>query len=384
MVSFIAGLPAEGSPLVSAEIRNNFTALNNRTDKVEVKATIPASTSLLIGSGTVYFTNRILVKFSGQKLNLGDLISGIKGFTKKGYFKDVLLVLRPKLNLETNRYEALCTFIEGPEKASPSADLTTTIPNSSDLPLAHFVVRHNGLELDTPGQIEPITQTQITDVRNYLDTGGVEYYSAVVGDRRIKINQDGSAVEDAYSNIVIEGKTIGTTAQYYLEDIHPIQQAIDQLANDGGTIILRKGIYQISSTITITSNITLIGEGSGTIIQMLDSFQGPMFKILGDRISLRSMRLIGTLPSSQVVNDSLIKVVGAKYCTISDCFIESGVIGLTLYNSNNNIISNNYLINNNLAISITGSSNNFLSFNQFKDNLSDLDALGSNTRLPSP
>lgn len=382
MVSFIPGLPAEGSPLVSAEIRNNFIALNNRTDKVEVKATTPASASLLISSGIVFFQNKVLIEFAGQKLNLGDPVNGIAGFKSKGYFKDVAIVLRLSLNHSTNTYEATVTFVEGPEKEASTANFNLILLRSNDLPLAHFVVRHNGVVLDAPGQIEPISQSQIIDTRNYLDVGGVEYYSAVVGDRQVLKDAYGSIVVDGYFNPIITGTTTGTFVSGDSANFHPIQSAVSQLESTGGTILLRRGVYEITSTITIPNNITLLGEGASTIIKMLDTFEGPMFRILGDRVSINNIVFQGTLPSYINANDALIKLVNSQYCTIKDCYIQGGVIGISLSNSNYNIVTNNYFISNDTAISILNCQNNFITYNQFNSNSTEVDDLGSNLKIP--
>ncbi|RJQ21035.1 hypothetical protein C4580_03365 [Candidatus Woesearchaeota archaeon] len=47
-----------------------------------------------------------------------------------------------------------------------------------------------------------------------------------------------------------------------------IQQAIDELAaQGGGTVLLGPGTYTIAGPINVTSNISIIGQGSGTILQ---------------------------------------------------------------------------------------------------------------------
>lgn len=47
-----------------------------------------------------------------------------------------------------------------------------------------------------------------------------------------------------------------------------IQQAIDELASQGGgTVLMSPGTYTIAAAVNLTSNITLMGQGSGTILQ---------------------------------------------------------------------------------------------------------------------
>jgi len=46
---------------------------------------------------------------------------------------------------------------------------------------------------------------------------------------------------------------------YYKERV--IQNAINNLHKDGGTIILKKGIYHIENTIILKDNVRLIADG---------------------------------------------------------------------------------------------------------------------------
>lgn len=66
---------------------------------------------------------------------------------------------------------------------------------------------------------------------------------------------------------MIEGQVasvhdFGAVGDGIVDDTVAIQNAINSLANTGGTVFFAKGVYRISSTLTVeTSNIMLLGEG---------------------------------------------------------------------------------------------------------------------------
>ena len=381
--NFIAGLPVEGGPLVSADIRNNLTALDVRTGKIGTHATVPASTSITTDTGIVYFSDRIVVDISAQQLNLGDLTVGVSSFRNIGFFKDIVIVARLDFNTTTNRYEASTMFLEGPEKSSSTSQPELVPLRSTDLPVARFVVRNNGINISSKGQILPIADTDILDYRNYLDVGGGSYYSASVGDRLVQTDAYGVLVPDAYGAAVITGQTAGTfvgnTKDAYGSIISPIQQAINSVSLTGGTVFIKRGLYQISQTITVPDNVQIIGEGYASTIQMLDTFTGPLFSVTGKHVQFSSLRLLGPLPGN-VANLPLIYFVNTTSCTVKDCFIEAGLIGIQCYLSNRNILTNNYFNNNSIAIKLDGSTKNIVSSNQFTNNTTNISgASGNNT-----
>ena len=381
--NFIAGLPVEGGPLVSADIRNNLTALDVRTGKIGTHATVPASTSITTDTGIVYFSDRIVVDISAQQLNLGDLTVGVSSFRNIGFFKDIVIVARLDFNTTTNRYEASTMFLEGPEKSSSTSQPELIPLRSTDLPVARFVVRNNGINISSKGQILPIADTDILDYRNYLDVGGGSYYSASVGDRLVQTDAYGVLVPDAYGAAIITGQTAGTfvgnTKDAYGSIINPIQQAINSVSLTGGTVFIKRGLYQISQTITVPDNVQIIGEGYASTIQMLDTFTGPLFSVTGKHVQFSSLRLLGPLPGN-VANLPLIYFVNTSSCTVKDCFIEAGLIGIQCYLSNRNILTNNYFNNNSIAIKLDGSTKNIVSSNQFTNNTTNISgASGNNT-----
>ena len=373
MPNFIGGLPASGSPLNSADVRENFLALDARTGKIAARATNPASTSVTVDAGIVYFSDRISVNNAAQAVALGDTTTGVSAFTNVGFFRDIAIVLRLSFNDATGQYESTATFVEGPEKSSSTSQPELVPLRANDLPVARFVVRHNGINTTSKGQISPITQGQILDFRNYLDVGGVSYYSATVGDYDIASDAYGALVTDAYGDPIVSGETIGTFNRDGY-DTNPIQEAIDSLPTTGGAVFIRRGIHTVNSTITIPANVMLIGEGVSSVVQKDDDLIGPMFRVVGNDAKLESLALGGILSGL----DPLIHLVGFNNCTIRDCYIENAITGVEIDASNRNVITNNYFRGNSTAVSIVnGATKNLVATNQFEGNTTDIALSGS-------
>lgn len=386
---FIRGLPAQNSPLNSAEIRNNFLALDERIGKIEAHATVPASKSITTDGGIVYFNSRIPVKMESNKLDLGDETTGILPFVNIGYFKDVLIVARSSFDSVNNKYIASTYFIEGPEKSSSISSAELIPLKSTDLPIARFVVRHNGISLTSRGQIEPITQDQLIDVRNYIDIGGLEYFSTTVGDRLVQTDSYGTLLLDGYGAPIISGQSIGSFVGYvkdaYSNNIHPIQQAIDSLENTGGTIFIKKGTYYINSTITVPSNVKLIGEGKSTKIQTMNTFLGPTFKIIGSNSSIENLHLLGPTPSSYF-SGSLISFTGAYQSAVKDCVVEAGVATGIEFDAttSRSTCTNCFLTSNFVGVKLlSGSTKNLVALNQFESNTTAISDFGTGNNTSS-
>lgn len=383
MPNFISGLPATGTPLVSAEIRNNFLALNARTDKLTPRATVPASTKVNVGTGTIYFADHVQVRFSGQQIDLGDSLSGVSEFNNIGFFKDIVVVLRQQFNATNNRYSAVAIFLEGPEKASSTIQPDLVQIASTDIPIAAFVVRHNGLNLGVAkGQIEPIPQTSILDIRNFVDAGGITYFSTTVGDRMIEEDGYGTVILDSNGLAEIQGETVGVHTGM-INGVHPIQRAINEVhAQGGGTVFIRRGHYIPSSTIVVYDNVQLLGEGKNTIIERSDSFEGPLLKLVGEHASVANVFIQG--PSTHVyAYGPLLEFSEATYCSIQNCIIDAtavtavGVVDLSTRNS----IVNNFIIQASVAIFIeAGCSKNLIVQNQINNTTTPFqdESLGAN------
>jgi len=375
MPNFIAGLPAQGSQLISAEVRNNFLALNARTNKLTPRATTPSSASVRIGSGRVYFSDKILIDFPGSLVNLGDDELGVSPFNNIGYFRDIAIVLRVEYDQAAGKYQAFASFIEGPEKISSTPDKNLINFQSNEIPIALFTVRHNGLGVGVSfGQIEPITQSQILDLRGFLDAGGITYYSATVGDRQILEDGYGTALLDGYGDPIIEGETIGVFTGI-MPDIngdpkHPIQRAIDFVYNaGGGTVLIRRGTYTPFETIVVPDNVQLIGEGANTTIVREDTFTGPLLLITGDRAKISNLHIEGPTTYSLAFG-SLVQFSSSKNSTIEGCIIDaSSVTGISFSDTSSRCICvMNYIIGAETGIIISSDSSKIIvTNNQLED-----------------
>jgi hypothetical protein len=282
--------------------------------------------------------------------------------------------VRVEFNQTSSRYEAVPVFIEGPEKDSSTSQIELVNLKSTDLPVARFVVRHNGIDNVSKGQIESITQSQILDFRNYLTVGGISYNSASTGDREIAVDAYGVVVVDGYGLPVIAGSTVGTFTGSVEEDgylVSPIQQAINSVAlQGGGSIFIKRGEYQVSKSIEVPDNISLYGEGESSVIQMVDSFAGPLFNVIGNNIHFSNLNI--KAPSTLInVTEALIRLTGTN-CTIQNCKISGGVTGLEFDSASRNICTKNFFQNNSVAVDLGSSQKNIVSFTQFENNTTDV------------
>lgn len=379
MPNFIPGIPAQNGPLNSAEIRENFLALNARTGKVTPRADNPPSSKVYLDGGKIYFNDNIVVDWDAQVLDLGDLTNGVSAFTNDGFFRDVAVVVRVEFNQTSSRYEAYPVFIEGPEKDSSSSQVELVNLRSTDLPVARFVVRHTGSDNVNKGQIEPITQLQISDFRNYLTVGGISYNSASTGDREVSVDAYDVVQVDGYGIPIITGSTVGTFTGSIRSTINdgyggkssPIQQAIDSVsALGGGSIFIKKGTYNVTKTIVVPDNISLYGEGESSIIQMVDSFPGPLLNVEGDNVFIQNLNI--KAPDTLInVTKALVRFAGTN-CTIENCKIKGGVVGLEFDSASRNICTKNYFQFNSVAIALGSSLKNIISFIQFENNITDI------------
>lgn len=370
MPNFIKGLPAQGSPLNSSEIRNNFTALDARTGKITPRATTPSSTIISIDPGIVYFSDKIPVDIQAQLIDLGNAGTGISGFINYGFFKDVGIALRLSFNSTTNRYQSSLVFIEGPEKSETTLQPELINFRNTDLPISMILVRHNGINLNVNGQINPISQNDIVDYRDYIDVGGVTYFSASVGDRQTQIDGYGILAVDGYGVPIITGETLGT-----FSGSDSIQQAIDSLIN-GGTVFIKRGTYLVDK-ITMSSNIQLIGEGPSTIIKSKDSNQ-TVIEVSGQNTGISNLKLTGI---GQTGVKLITVITPNSYCTIKDCTLDSGAVSIEFNTATRNICTNNYFTNNSTAVNLINYSiKNIISNNQFINNtVADIYNDGSST-----
>jgi len=395
MLNYINGLPAQGGLLVSGDIRNNFQALNARTDRLTAQATIPSSTKIKIGSGVVYFANKIVVEIPETLLDLGDPYRGVSSFSEKGNFKDIVIVARLNLGTQTNPDgyitsapstitkvpTATICFIEGPEKTSsiPEPQLVFILP--TDIPITSFIVRQNGVDGSSKGQIQPINQSELLDYRNFVDAGAITYFSASVGDRRIARDGSNTLIRNEEGFAQVDGYSIG--------EFNDIQSAVDIVAAlGGGTVFIKKGVYDLLSPLNLSSNVSLVGEGAATIINGI--VQIGKSTTTTTSASISSINLQNN-SSSSATNSYPVRLVNAQCCSITNCILNAANADTAIYfegttgiYSQNNTCTNNYIYNATYGVrfSTTQTRKNLFALNQLIDcDFEKLDPENTNTSV---
>ena len=145
------------------------------------------------------------------------------------------------------------------------------------------------------------------------------------------------------------------------EDYPTIQAAIDA-ASSGYIITVSSGTY--FEHLVIDKPLKLIGEDKNTTI-INGSKSGYCVHVTADNVKISGFMIQKGIEG--------ILVVSSDGCTISGNIIQDNCVGIDLFESNNNVITNNTLFNNILelascGIHITSSSNNLIYHNNFVDN----------------
>ncbi|TYB77256.1 nitrous oxide reductase family maturation protein NosD [Bizionia myxarmorum] len=117
--------------------------------------------------------------------------------------------------------------------------------------------------------------------------------------------------------------------------VKTIQQALD-LAQDGDTIMVKKGIYK-EANLKINKSITLIGEGLPTID---GEAKGEIITIGADNVTLDGFKIIN-VGVSYTTDYAAVRVVNSEGYTIQNLVLEKLFFGIYLQKSNNGKVLNN-------------------------------------------
>ena len=102
-----------------------------------------------------------------------------------------------------------------------------------------------------------------------------------------------------------------------------IQNSMDSLAS-GGEIFLKAGSYVFNSTVIIPSNITVQGEGSGTLIRMADNANAEAFKTDGSSgIILRDFRIDGNKDNQSSLTGAMINLSNSANNLVENVSIDN-------------------------------------------------------------
>jgi len=167
-------------------------------------------------------------------------------------------------------------------------------------------------------------------------------------------------------------------------DYSTIQDAVN-FANESDTIYVYGGTY--NENIVVNKSLTLSGGGSGSTT--INGEGDHTIKVNSDNVIISGFKIKNTDGSSYAcvqlyyvincqINDitaqyggNTIYLVGSNTNTIEDNKIESGNIGIFFSNSDDNVITNNYIQNNNAyGISLySNSASNIIYRNDFSNNV---------------
>ncbi len=114
MIIFDPNIPETESRIQSEPIRRNFNALNDVSNQLTpTPDTDVGSTSVVIGAADkVYFEDNLYIPFSGEKFDLGALITGVSTFSTAGTFKEIIVFFKA-VEVSPGEFEGQLGFIEG-------------------------------------------------------------------------------------------------------------------------------------------------------------------------------------------------------------------------------------------------------------------------------
>jgi len=133
-----------------------------------------------------------------------------------------------------------------------------------------------------------------------------------------------------------------------------INQAITDLsALGGGTVLLRRGTYDIRDQINLASYIVVTGEGYATLLRIPDAFNANLPVFYGLNISnvlISDLRIDGNRANQTVGEQYGFYFSGVTYSTIRSCRVDNmRYPAIRFLNSDHNLVEGNQLININLA-----------------------------------
>jgi parallel beta-helix repeat protein len=150
-------------------------------------------------------------------------------------------------------------------------------------------------------------------------------------------------------------------------DFHTIQEAIDN-AVDGDTIFVKAGIYY--EHVVVNKTVTLVGEDVVTTV--IDGNEtGRVINIIGNNVSVTGFTVQKSGSISVPDLDAGICLDGITDCTVSEThLVGNGFAGISLLDSERNIITNNHMTGTGwVGIHLLNSSNNTISKNILDSNI---------------
>ena len=183
--------------------------------------------------------------------------------------------------------------------------------------------------------------------------------------------------------ILVASAMVASASTIYVPDNHmTIQEAVNA-SNDGDMIIVRDGTY--SENINVNKRLTIRSEnGSAFTTVIAANPKKNIFTVTADYVNIKGLTITGTTSNKLTDFAAGIYLSQANYGNISDNNISYNGDGIWLWNSNNNIITDNIANSNgNYGIYLFSISdnntiiNNMVNFN----NVSGIELWGSNNNM---
>ena len=142
-----------------------------------------------------------------------------------------------------------------------------------------------------------------------------------------------------------------------------INNAIAALGETGGTVLLLEGTYYITASITLASNVALVGQGAGTVLKIPNGFDDDINVISGsniNRVRVANLKVDGNKANQEWGDMYGIYFNTVTFSKVTNCWCENiRRHGIFLYTSSNNTVTGNTCAGNSWdGISVMDSSNN--------------------------
>ena len=209
----------------------------------------------------------------------------------------------------------------------------------------------NDLKIDINGNVDIFENLTVAKVAtlgdaSLLATSAAPTTDAMIANKKY-VDDEIAGVSSTYTRtatqvVAATDSKDTTNADFFCDgtaDEVQIQEAIDALPTDGGTVLLLEGNYTIAAEIAMNDvKIRLVGMGAGTILTTTTAITA--VHITGSENCVESIRFKGILSSGCVG----VSITGGltQYCRVSHCWFEDSyraISGQGRYHViNNNII----------------------------------------------
>lgn len=146
----------------------------------------------------------------------------------------------------------------------------------------------------------------------------------------------------------------------------PDNTSVYTIKSPFGKVVLLEGIYNVSATIQVPSNVTLEGQGAGTVLRVIDASVPSTFTIITNKqgtngdsgIVVRNLKLDGNKANHTGITIGGISIQRCFFSAIEGCTLGNLTgIGIYVNSGENNSVRNNTCYNASTGITV-GTSNN--------------------------